>query len=176
VRIITATNKVLPELISRGLFREDLFFRINVIPVHLPPLRKRKEDIPLLADHFIHRLRAKSDKDIKGLSPETLSLFMDYSWPGNVRELKSSLEYAFVLADGGHIEPRHLPGAFAVGMAVKPMIASAGATDQREQLLEALRSSGGNKSEAARILGVSRLTVLNRMRKYGIDLAKVIRA
>ena len=175
VRIITATNKVLPELISRGLFREDLFFRINVIPVHLPPLRQRKEDIPLLADHFIHRLLVKNDKDIKGLSPETLSLFMEYSWPGNVRELKSSLEYAFVLADGGHIEPRHLPGTFATGMAVRPKAAPAGASDQREQLLEALRASGGNKSEAARILGVSRLTVLNRMRKYGIDLAKVIR-
>jgi transcriptional regulator with PAS, ATPase and Fis domain len=76
VRIITATNKIIPELISKGQFREDLFFRINVIPVHLPPLRERTEDIPLLADHFIHRLRAKSDKDIKGLSPETLKIFM----------------------------------------------------------------------------------------------------
>ena len=176
VRIITATNKALPELISRGLFREDLFFRINVIPVHLPPLRKRKEDIPLLADHFIHRLRDKSDKDIKGLSPETLNIFMDYSWPGNVRELKSSLEYAFVLADGGHIEPRHLPNAFAQAPGRKPEPAAAAPTDQKEQLLDALRRAGGNKSEAARILGVNRLTVLNRMRKYGIDLKMVIQS
>ncbi len=174
VRIITATNKVLPELISRGLFREDLFFRINVIPVHLPPLRKRKEDIPLLADHFIHRLRVKSDKDIKGLSPETLRLFMDYSWPGNVRELKSSLEYAFVLADGGHIEPRHLPGAFGMNVSGVREPSPAGIADQKEQLLQALRQAAGNKSEAARILGINRLTVLNRMRKYGIDLHKVI--
>ena len=174
VRIITATNKVLPELISRGLFREDLFFRINVIPVHLPPLRKRKEDIPLLADHFIHRLRVKSDKDIKGLSPETLRLFMDYSWPGNVRELKSSLEYAFVLADGGHIEPRHLPGAFGMNASGVRESAPIGVADQKEQLLQALRQAAGNKSEAARILGINRLTVLNRMRKYGIDLHKVI--
>jgi PAS domain S-box-containing protein len=174
VRIITATNKVLPEMISRGLFREDLFFRINVIPVHLPPLRKRKEDIPLLADHFIHRLRDKSDKDIKGLSPETLNIFMEYSWPGNVRELKSSLEYAFVLADGGHIEPRHLPSAFAAAPERKPEPAAAAPSSQKEQLLDALRKAGGNKSEAARILGVNRLTVLNRMRKHGIDLKRVI--
>ena len=174
VRIITATNKILPELISRGLFREDLFFRINVIPVHLPPLRKRKEDIPLLADHFIHSLRVKSDKDIKGLSPETLRLFMDYSWPGNVRELKSSLEYAFVLADGGHIEPRHLPGGLGLAGSGAPEPGPAASGDQKGQLLEALRQAGGNKSEAARILGVNRLTVLNRMRKFGIDLKKVI--
>jgi len=174
VRIITATNKILPELISRGLFREDLFFRINVIPVHLPPLRKRKEDIPLLADHFIQRLRVKSDKDIKGLSPQTLALFMDYPWPGNVRELKSSLEYAFVLADGGHIEPRHLPGAFGMNVSGSRESAPIGAADQKEQLLQALRQAAGNKSEAARILGINRLTVLNRMRKYGIDLQKVI--
>lgn len=174
VRIITATNKVLPEMISRGLFREDLFFRINVIPIHLPPLRKRKEDIPLLADHFIHRLRDKSDKDIRGLSPETMNIFMEHSWPGNVRELKSSLEYAFVLADGGHIEPRHLPRAFAAGPGREPERPVAAAPDQKEQLLDALRKAGGNKSEAARILGINRLTVLNRMRKYGIDLKKVI--
>mgnify|MGYP001180905615 CR=1 FL=1 len=174
VRIITATNKVLPEMISRGLFREDLFFRINVIPIHLPPLRKRKEDIPLLADHFIHRLRDKSDKDIRGLSPETMNIFMEHSWPGNVRELKSSLEYAFVLADGGHIEPRHLPRAFAAGPGREPERPAAAAPDQKEQLLDALRKAGGNKSEAARILGINRLTVLNRMRKYGIDLKKVI--
>jgi len=110
VRIITATNKFLPELISQGRFREDLFYRINVIPIHLPSLRERKEDIPLLADFFIQRLRVKSEKDIKGLSPRTLRIFMEHSWPGNVREFKSTLEYAFVLADQGQVEPEHLPG------------------------------------------------------------------
>ncbi len=179
VRIITATNKLLPELIAQGRFREDLFYRINVIPIHLPSLRERKEDIPLLAEHFIHRLRIKSQKDIKGLSPVTLRMFMDYSWPGNVRELKSTLEYAFVLADHGHIEPEHLPSNVAVpvpgegeGIALE---AFSGGDDQKTQLVRALRQAGGNKSEAARILGINRVTVLNRMRKYGIDMKKVIR-
>jgi two-component system, NtrC family, response regulator HydG len=176
VRIITATNKFLPELINQGRFREDLFYRINVIPVHLPALRERKEDIPLLADFFIQRLRAKSDKNIKGLSPKTLRMFMEYSWPGNVRELKSTLEYAFVLADDGAIEPDHLPSNVrapqptqAISMETCP-----GDMDQKTQLVQALRQAGGNKSETARILGINRVTVLNRMRKYGIDLKRVI--
>ncbi|MDO9584020.1 MAG: sigma 54-interacting transcriptional regulator [Desulfomicrobium sp.] len=178
VRIITATNKILPELISKDQFREDLFYRINVIPVHLPSLRERKEDIPLLADYFIQRLRMKSDKDIKGLSPQTLRLFMDYSWPGNVRELKSSLEYAFVLADQGHIEPEHLPHNVVAGLpaAQDPKPVNSGQEPQKQQLLQALRQTGGNKSEAARILGINRVTVLNRMRKYGIDMPRVIQS
>ncbi|SDB09576.1 PAS domain S-box-containing protein [Desulfonatronum thiosulfatophilum] len=176
VRIITATNKILPELIYSGEFREDLFYRINVVPIHLPALRERKEDIPLLADYFVQRLRCKSEKDIKGLSPRTLRMFMDYSWPGNVRELKSSLEYAFVLADSGHIEPEHLPATLQAPefQAATPVQGIAQEDDQKKQLIQALRQSGGNKSEAARILGINRVTVLNRMRKYGIDLKKVI--
>ena len=163
---------------SHGQFREDLFYRINVIPVNLPSLRERKEDIPLLADYFIHRLRMKSDKDIKGLSPQTLHLFMDYSWPGNIRELKSALEYAFVLADHGHIEPEHLPHNIAAPTpaAVEPKPVSPGQEPQKQQLLQALRQAGGNKSEAARILGINRVTVLNRMRKYGIDMPRVIQS
>ncbi|GAB6060621.1 hypothetical protein JCM31598_37380 [Desulfonatronum parangueonense] len=176
VRIITATNKILPELIYSGEFREDLFYRINVIPIRLPALRERQEDIPLLADFFVQRLRCKSEKNIKGLSPRTLRMFMDYSWPGNVRELKSSLEYAFVLADSGHIEPEHLPANFQTPepQAATPVKSPSQEDDQKSRLIQALRQSGGNKSEAARILGINRVTVLNRMRKYGIDLKKVI--
>lgn len=185
VRIITATNKYLPELIGQGVFREDLFYRINVIPVRLPSLRERKEDIPLLAEHFIRRLQIKSDKDIKGLSPRTLRMFMEYSWPGNVREMKSALEYAFVLADRGYIEPGHLPGGFspdAFKDASNDVFGQGSAQrerlddgEQKGRLVQALREAGGNKSAAARILGINRVTVLNRMRKYGIDLEKVIR-
>lgn len=177
VRIITATNKFLPELISRGRFREDLFYRINVIPVHLPSLRERKEDIPLLAEHFIHRLRIKSEKNIKGLSPAALRMFMEYSWPGNVRELKSTLEYAFVLADHGHIESDHLPNYVAAPVPGegKGLEAFSDGDDQKTQLVRALRQAEGNKSEAARILGINRVTVLNRMRKFGIDMKMIIR-
>ena len=146
--------------------------------MHLPSLRERKEDIPLLADYFIQRLRMKSDKDIKGLSPQTLRLFMEYSWPGNVRELKSSLEYAFVLADHGHIEPEHLPHNVVVTAppVPEPRYGNPGHDSQRQQLVQALRQAGGNKSEAARILGINRVTVLNRMRKYGIDMPRVIQS
>ncbi|PTN35149.1 sigma-54-dependent Fis family transcriptional regulator [Desulfonatronum sp. SC1] len=180
VRIITATNKYLPKLISEGLFREDLFYRINVVPIRLPSLRERRDDIPLLADFFIQRLRAKSEKNIKGLSPMTLGMFMSYSWPGNVRELKSALEYAFVLADHGQIEPEHLPVDIQVPVPTKgptESVVSASCpaeNDQKTQLVEALRRAGGNKSEAARILGINRVTVFNRMRKYGIDMKTVI--
>lgn len=178
VRIITATNRFLPELIVQGRFREDLFYRINVIPIHLPSLRERKEDLPLLVEHFIHRLRIKSDKDITGLGPQTLKRFMDYHWPGNVRELKSTLEYAFVLADQGHIEPEHLPSNVSVAVPDDRMLLEdvPGEDGRKKQLVEALRRAGGNKSEAARILGINRVTVLNRMRRYGIDMKKVIRA
>lgn len=186
VRIITATNKLLPDLIADGQFREDLFYRINVIPIHLPSLRERRDDIPLLADYFIQRLRSKCDKDIKGLSPMTLGMFMNYSWPGNVRELKSTLEYAFVLADYGLIEPEHLPTNIQVPVRTETVVtptrsstgsldASAG-QDQKNRLIEVLRQTGGNKSQAARILGINRVTVLNRMRKYGIDMKTVIQA
>jgi transcriptional regulator with PAS, ATPase and Fis domain len=176
VRVITATNKTLPELISQGLFREDLFYRINVIPIHLPPLRERREDIPLLTDSFIHRLRDKRDKDIKGLSPQTMRLFMQHSWPGNIRELKSSLEYAFVLAEQGYIEPEHLPQNILEPdePVTDTTPVATEAQEQKQQLVRALRQSGGNKSEAARILGINRVTVMNRMRKYGIDLKKVV--
>jgi two-component system, NtrC family, response regulator HydG len=109
VRIISATNKILPELVTRKKFREDLFFRINVIPIHLPPLRERREDIPILVNRFIQNLRKETGKPISALAPDVLRLFMDYGWPGNVRELKSTLAYAFVIADAGQVQREHLP-------------------------------------------------------------------
>jgi two-component system, NtrC family, response regulator HydG len=178
VRIITATNRNLNELVEQQRFREDLFFRINVIPIHLPPLRDRMEDLPLLVNAFIHQLRVKRKKNIDGLSPGAMKLFMDYSWPGNVRELRSALEYAFVIADHKFIEPDQLPVQFTAGRDRKdPMVqhGNAGKAADREALVEALRQAGGNQTKAARILGVSRVTVWNRMRQYGIDLQKVVK-
>lgn len=179
VRIITATNKDLQHLIAEKRFREDLFFRINVIPIHLPALRERMEDLPLLVGTFIRRLRTQSGKAISGLSPAAMERFMNYRWPGNVRELKSALEYAFVIAQEGLIDIPHLPPQFrdreGVGAGLQDGQESRD-IQEREALMEALRKSRGNQSEAARILGVSRVTVWNRMRKYGLVTRKVLSA
>ena len=180
VRFITATNQDLTRMVAEGSFREDLYFRINVFPIHLPPLRERREDIPLLVNTFVHDLRNSSAKRISGLSPEAMDAFMQYEWPGNVRELKSALEYAFAVGVSGVIDIQHLPAHFAAISAGSPGPPSAAAeptetapSREKEELIAALRQSGGNQSEAARILGVHRMTVFNRMRKYRISLKKI---
>lgn len=180
-RVIGATNQNIDELVARGAFREDLFFRMNVMPIHLPPLRDRKEDIPLLACAFINQLRQRSAKLISGLHPKVLSFFMDYDWPGNIRELKSVLEYAFVIAEDGLIEPEHLPNPLLdLRETTQPSLTTCDntvlidASDEKASLIEALRASGGNKSAAAKLLGVNRMTVWNRMRKYGLHLEKKV--
>jgi two-component system, NtrC family, response regulator HydG len=172
VRIITATNKDLQELIQSKRFREDLFFRINVIPIHLPPLRERLEDVPLLVNAFVKRLQERTGKRITGLSSEAMGQFMSYSWPGNVRELKSALEYAFVIAETGIIDLEQLPHRLLSEASRYP--ANVKNHEEKIALIEALRQTNGNQSEAARILGVNRVTVWNRMRKHGIDLRKVL--
>ena len=173
VRIISATNKNIADLISLKQFREDLFFRINVIPIQLPPLRERKEDIPLLAQHFIQRLRHSTGKPIGGLTQTALQQFMDYGWPGNIRELKSALEFAFVVAEGGKLDIEHLPPQLRGGARSCGPPAAENPTE-KEALIEALRRTNGNQTRAARLLGVNRVTVWNRMRKYGVDLRKVL--
>ena len=175
VRVITATNKDLQDLVKKGLFREDFFYRINVIPVKIPPLRKRREDIPILADHFLQRMRLKSGKTIQGISNDAMKLLMIYPWPGNVRELKSAFEYAAVSCQETMIRPYHFPPH--IFQEKTPPVISRTTTLSREQmkkkqLIEALEQAGGNQSEAARILGVSRVTIWNRMKRFGIDLKK----
>ena len=177
VRIISATHQNLLQLIEQQRFREDLYFRINVIPIRIPPLRERREDIPLLVNSFVQRMQGRTGKAIRGLTPEALQAFMAYDWPGNIRELKSALEYAFVIAESGQIAVEHLPPALsdAPRAPVFPK-APAGDGEERQALIEALRQTGGNQTQAAKRLGVNRVTVWNRMRKYGIDLNKVIDA
>jgi PAS domain S-box-containing protein len=172
-RIISATNRNLPELIARGRFREDLFYRINVIPITVPPLRERVWDIPLLAEHFFRRIRLKSGIEIAGISNEAMETLIRYAWPGNVRELKSAFEYAFVSCRDEMIQPYHLPPAVLENTppaATRPPLSAAGKTGPREQLVEALRQCDGNQTRAAKMLGVSRVTVWNRINKYGINL------
>lgn len=177
VRIITATNKNLIELISQKKFREDLYFRINVIPIQLPPLRERKEDIPLLLNTFMDRLKLRTDKPISGFSKNAIDSLMNYSWPGNIREMKSTLEYAFTIADKGHIDCRHLPAPLQNTTCAKSELPDHEPSDRSEEkqaLINALRETNGNQTRAAALLGVNRVTVWNRMRKYQINLKREI--
>lgn len=181
-RTITATNKNLEELVARNEFREDLFFRINVIPIRIPPLRDRPEDIPLLVNTFIQRLRLKTGKDITGMTKEVMDFIVTYQWPGNVRELKSTLEYAFVIAEEGVISMAHIPLKNSLEQTEeKETVETATvSTDQtvpaeKTALVNALRQTNGNQTQAARLLNVNRVTAWNRMRKYGIDLKRELK-
>jgi len=177
VRIISATNKNLKNLIANERFREDLLFRINVIPIDLPPLRDRMEDIPTLLNTFVYRLQRLTGKRIQGLSKEAIKRIMSYHWPGNVRELKSALEYSFVLQENGLIGVEDLPNYLYTEKKTEQTLQAIEAepnVSEKAALVKALKQSLGNKSQAAQILGVSRGTVWNRMRKYGIDLKKVL--
>jgi two-component system response regulator HydG len=171
VRIISATNRNLTKLVEEGVIRKDFYFRINVIPINLPPLRERSEDIPLLAEFFFRKNRLKSGKNILGISNDTMDALVNYWWPGNVRELKGAFEYAFVTCQGTVIKPHHLP--LNIIHKKKPLKADRNPTLNREdikkiELIETLKRTNGNQSEAARILGVTRVTIWNRMKRFGI--------
>ncbi|MDD2902423.1 MAG: sigma 54-interacting transcriptional regulator [Syntrophales bacterium] len=178
VRVITATNKDLYQLMDQGRFREDLFYRINVIPIALPPLRERREDIPLLAEAFIERARLKTRRPITGLSPAALERLLGYDWPGNVRELINAVEYAFVLCQEGNILPEHLPAQFRGQTPVpvrnhsrKP---APDKTPDREELCRAINAAGGKKAEAAQILGVSRVTLWKWLKNHNINVEDIV--
>lgn len=180
VRILAATNKDLNRLMDDDLFREDLYYRINVIPIYLPPLRDRRDDIPLLADTFIHRMRLKTEKGITGIAKAALDVFMEYSWPGNIRELINVIEYAFVLCPQGEISLSHLPAQLLGHHPIHVQQASRTRSkrqrgDERQELIKALQATDGNKSEAARRLGVSRVTLWKRIKKHDIQVDKQIR-
>ena len=180
VRILAATNKDLPKLMQDGLFREDLYYRINVIPIYLPPLRDRRDDIPLLAEAFIHRMNLKTEKTISGIAKEALDVFMKYNWPGNIRELLNVIEYTFVLCPRGEISMAHLPAQLLGHHPVHVQQASRARApktrgDMRQELIQALQATGGNKSEAARRLGISRVTLWKRIRKFSIQVDKQVR-
>jgi transcriptional regulator with PAS, ATPase and Fis domain len=177
VRIISATNRDLPRLVEENRFRKDFFFRINVIPIQLPPLRERTEDIPLLAEAFFRKIRLKSGKDIEGIDNRTMEVLTGYDWPGNVRELRSAFEYAFVACHDSLILPHHLPHGVYRGKRPPP-----GAKRrsfnlkeiEKQELIEALEKADGNQSRAAELLGISRVTVYNRMKRYGINAKRKI--
>ena len=173
VRIISATHQDLHRAIAEGRFREDLFYRINALPIHLPPLRQRREDIPLLVEHFLPGLRRRAGKALSGMTRQAMERLMDHHWPGNVRELKSVLEYAAIITDGDVIDIHHLPSLQAppaAGFSASTAPAVADAHGECQALIDALRATGGNQTRAAVLLGVTRTTVWNRIRKYGIEI------
>jgi PAS domain S-box-containing protein len=181
IRIIAATNKDLAALINGGNFREDLYYRLKVFPIELPPLRKRREDIPLLVDHFITIQNKKTGKHIRGFSSQAMRIAMDYPWPGNVRELENAVEHAFVLCNGERIEIFDLPvevRRYKYGQHPRAAAISTGTGSRRnhnfsrENLVDLLEECGWNKAEAARRLGLSRTAVWKYMKKWDIPLKK----
>ena len=171
-RVIAATNADLPARIRAGLFRADLYYRLKVVQVHLPPLRERTEDIPLLSEHFLRHFAASFGKTITRLSEEVMGILMQHSWPGNVRELKYAMEHACVLCPGGEITPTHLPRELLApansvpGIETLPPVRG-GLT--RERILAALGAAGDNRSRAAQALGVDRRTLYRNMARLGIS-------
>ena len=169
VRVVAATNKDLHEKVKRGEFREDLYYRLKVVEILLPPLRKHTEDIPLLVRHFIERLNKKFDKQIKGVSPEVLEIFMNYSWPGNVRELEHSLEHAFVVCRSNSlISTDNLPHELHARRADQLASSPEAEGDEAGMIQDALKKTGGNKTKAARLLGISRRTIYRKIEDLSI--------
>ena len=174
VRIVAATNRNLEKRVAEGTFREDLYYRINVVRLSLPPLRARKEDIPLLAEHFIRKFGHLSGKDVRGISPEALSLLMAHDFPGNVRELENILEYATVVCRGHRIEVAHLPESVAGGAGGLPREREekkemSWEDLERAYILEALKKNRLNRSATAKALGIHPSTLWRKMKRLGID-------
>jgi PAS domain S-box-containing protein len=173
-RVIVATNKDLAEQTRSGAFREDLFYRVNVVRVQLPPLRRRKEDIPLLVDHFVKRFNRLQRKAIQGITAEALSLLMAHHWPGNVRELANVIERSFIMCDSGLIDIGHLPEELtargASAAAVRRDVRSAHDLLDAQSIRTALERNNYNRLAAARELGIHKTTLFRRIKKLGISL------
>jgi len=168
-RILAATNADLKAAIAAGTFREDLFFRINVVAVDLPPLRERVEDLPMLVDHFLRKIVRRTRKPMKRLSANALTMLRKYSFPGNVRELENAIEHAFVMCRGDLIRVHHLPQDIIEAANLSNGIASDSRTE-RQVIREALQRHLGNRSRVAEELGVHRSTLWRKIREYGISV------
>lgn len=172
VRVITATNRDLEKMVEEGAFRADLYFRLNVLQITLPPLSKRKEDIPLLAQHFIQRFRQVTGKAIEGLSTEAMAALMDYDFPGNIRELENIIERAFILCDESEIALAYLPPSVAATSQNTEGQSSREKGSLEELEVEAIRTAllhhGGNRARAAGELGIHRSTLIRKLKRYGL--------
>jgi len=175
VRVIAATHRDLAALIRKGSFREDLFYRLNVVKVDLPPLRKRKEDIPLLVEHFVARFNRRQGKSVAGVAPDVMALLMAHDYPGNVRELENIVERAFVLCGSGKIERVHLPPELTGQAAAAPApagdtIAAQTRATEAQAIRAALEQHGFNRLAAAQALGLHKSTLFRKIKALGIDL------
>lgn len=168
VRVIAATNQDLRKKVRYGQFREDLYHRLKVVELNMPPLRDRREDIPLLVNHFIEKLNKKLEKNIQSISEDVQRTFMQYKWPGNARELEHALEYAFVACDKHIITVENLPPSLQnVGTDIHQTLEKKKHSD-RESILRALEKTGWNRSKAARLLGINRRTVYLKIKEYSL--------
>jgi two-component system response regulator AtoC len=177
VRIIAATIRDLSKAVAEAKFREDLFYRLNVLPLHLPPLRERKEDIPLLVDHFIRKYNEQHRLNIEGISEDALARLLEYPWPGNVRELENAVERATILVQGRRISPDCLPSEVLGGRAPLKSellgeefsIKKASRVLEEELIRKALRKTKGNRSQASKLLEISHPSLLSKMKEYGVE-------
>ncbi|MCP4574581.1 MAG: PAS domain S-box protein [bacterium] len=172
-RVVLATNRSLEDLVARGEFREDLFYRVNVVRLELPPLRERREDIPLLVEHFVDRFNRLQEKDVGGISPEAMALLVGHDFPGNVRELENLVERAFVLKRGGVIEPADLPPALRPEEGGGEDVASGPLSLrdlERQAIVAALERNRWHRLAAAEELGIHKTTLFRKIAAYGIEL------
>ncbi|MBP1732304.1 MAG: modulated sigma54 specific transcriptional regulator, Fis family [Deltaproteobacteria bacterium] len=168
-RIIAATHRDLEQMCRERRFREDLYYRLNVIPIHLPALRDRKGDIPLLVDHFMKAIRLRTEKHINGVTEEALERLAAHRWPGNVRELVNVLEYAFVVCHDELIAPHHLPPLTGPEKPFVPLKKENGSDEeQRERIIKVLEEAGGNRQKAAQTLGISRVTLWKLLKRFNL--------
>jgi DNA-binding NtrC family response regulator len=184
VRVISATHRDLEQLIADGKFREDLYYRLNVFPVTLPPLRDRLEDLPRLVEHFVHKFNRTTGKAVRGFDPSAISALQQYGWPGNVRELENVVERAIIVARGAEVTAADLDfgrRGNAPPPAVAPVAAAGGAANsakplqarlqeqEKNEIIAAIERNQGNIAGAARVLGINRSTLYYRLRKHGLE-------
>ena len=173
IRIIASSNRDLQDAIKAGTFREDLFYRLSVIPINLPPLRERTGDIPLLVEHFLEKYRQRGDREISGVSSQAMKMLCAYSWPGNVRELEHTIERIVILEDGDLIQPEHLPSFISQRQSEFQVFYDGEYTLEeleKRYIQLILRRTKGRRQEAARILGINRKTLGHKIEKYNIKL------
>jgi transcriptional regulator with PAS, ATPase and Fis domain len=172
VRVIAASNEDLEAAVTQGVFREDLFFRLDVLHIHMPPLKQRDGDMPLLVDHFLKEFNKAYRKQVVGISPECVSRLHSYDWPGNVRELKNVINRAVVMCEGDVLLPDHLPRRLRAASGGSAMISMpVGSTMEemeKEMLVRTLEYTAGNRRRAAHLLGISRRTLYNKIDRFGL--------